>query len=110
MQKIILLLFLVIPAGVFAQENNQQLYILLEFMQVDDHNNSGYWEVEEFWSKIHQQRVADGNIIGWDLWQMSPAGTEQGSQYFTATLFSSMAAMLEGMPDGKFEEYIDNAL
>lgn len=109
MKKIIVFALLLISPGLFAQEEDQQLYLKMEFMQVKDHNNSDYMEVEEFWSKIHQQRVADGNIIGWDLWQMSPAGKEQGSQYFTVTLFTSLAGMLEEMPDGKFEEYFAGA-
>ncbi len=109
MKRSILIAFLLFASvNIFAQED-MQLYILLEFMQVPDENNSDYWQVEEFWSKIHQQRVADNNILGWDLWAMSPSGTEQGSQYFTVTLFSNMAAMFEGIPNGKFNEYLKKA-
>lgn len=110
MKKIILLSFLfAIAITLKAQDNNQQLYIKLEFMHVQDHNNSNYWDVEKFWSEIHKQRIADNNIVGWDLWQMSPGGSEQGSQYFVATLFTSLEAMLEEMPDGKFEDYLAKA-
>lgn len=110
MKKIFTFLALIlISIGLFSQENNQSLYLLFEFMQVDDENNSEYWEVEQFWSEIHKQRIADNNIIGWDLWQLTPSGTKQGSQFMTTTLFTSMEAMLQGMPDGKFNEYIENA-
>lgn len=109
MKKIFAFVLLLVSPGLFAQENNQQLYLKMEFMQVKDHNDSDYHEVEEFWTKIHQQRVADNNIVGWDLWQMSPAGKEQGSQYFTVTLFTSLAGMLEEIPEGKFEEYFKGA-
>ncbi|WP_319480869.1 hypothetical protein [uncultured Draconibacterium sp.] len=102
-------LMLLCTVTLFAQEEDQPLYILLEFMSVSDDMNGDYQEVEQFWSKIHQQRVADNNIIGWDLWAMNPGGSEQGSQYFTVTLFSSMAAMFEGIPGGKFDEYLQKA-
>ncbi|QIA08146.1 hypothetical protein [Draconibacterium halophilum] len=105
----LVVILLVSTVTLFAQEEDQPLYILLEFMSVSDEMNDNYWEVEEFWSKIHQQRIADNNILGWDLWAMNPAGTEQGSQYFTVTLFSSMAAMFEGIPGDKFEGYLQSA-
>lgn len=109
MNKIFTLLALIlISTGIFAQENNQPLYLLFEFMQVDDENNSEYWEVEQFWTEIHKQRIADDNIVGWDLWQLTPAGTKQGSQYMTTTLYKSMEAMLQGM-NGKFNEYVKKA-
>lgn len=109
MKKIFaLFILLALSTSIFAQEN-QPLYLLFEFMHVEDQDNSDYWEVESFWSEIHKQRIADNNIIGWDLWQLTPGGSEQGSQFMTTTLFSSLEAMLEGIPDGKFEEYISKA-
>lgn len=110
MKKILTLSFLIfVSTCLFAQESNQTLYLLFEFMQVNDEDNSDYWEAEQFWAEIHKQRIADNNIIGWDLWALTPSGTEQGSQYMTATLFTSADAMLEGIPNGKFEEYLKKA-
>lgn len=80
-----------------AQEKPAPLYLLFEFMQVNDDQGSDYWAVEEFWSGIHKQRVADKSILGWDLWSLSPAGTKQGSQYLTVTLFPSLKDMLQAM-------------
>jgi hypothetical protein len=80
-----------------AQEKSAPLYLLFEFMQVNDDHGSVYWATEEFWSGIHKQRVADNSILGWDLWSLSPAGTKQGSQYLTVTLFPSLKAMLQAM-------------
>jgi len=110
MKKITTLTFVfLLSLGLFAQQQNQPLYLLFEFMKVNDEKGSDYLEVEQFWTEIHKQRVADGNIIGWDLWAMSPGGSEQGSQYFTVTLFSSLEAMLQGFPEGKFNEYLQKA-
>ena len=78
-----------------AQENSSQLYLLFEFMQVKGEHGSDYLAVEDFWSGIHKQRVADKSILGWDLWSVTPSGTAQGPQYFTVTLFSSLKDMLQ---------------
>jgi len=83
--------------GVRAQDSPSQLYLLFEFMQVKNEAGSDYYQVEQFWSGIHQQRVADKSIIGWDLWSLTPAGIKQGSQYFTVTLFKSLPDMLSAI-------------
>lgn len=96
MKKIFTLaLISLITCSIMAQNKPQKLYLLFEFMQVNDEHGSDYWKVEEFWSGIHKQRIADKQIIGWDLWSLTPAGTKQGSQYMTVTLFSSLKDMLQ---------------
>ena len=110
MKKVIILALIVIAtSSIVAQEKSEQLYLLFEFMQVDDHNGSDYWEIEDFWSEIHKQRIADNSILGWDLWQLTPSGSKQGSQFMTTTLFNSLEAMLQGMPGDKFNEYLQKA-
>lgn len=78
-------------------------------MYVDEEDREDYWQVEEFWSKIHKQRVDDGNIIGWDLWALSPSGSEQGPQFMTTALYTSLEKMLEGVTSEKFQEYLNKA-
>jgi len=80
--------------GLYAQKNSTSEYLLFEFMRV---KSSDYWQVEEFWSGIHKQRVADKTIIGWDLWSLTPNGTEQGSQFLTVTIFASLKDMLHAI-------------
>lgn len=92
-----LCLVIALTMSVKAQEKSESLYLLFEFMQVDDEHGSDYWAVEEFWSGIHKQRVADKSILGWDLWSLSPAGTKQGSQYMTVTLFPGLKEMLQAV-------------
>jgi len=92
-----LVLVVLISFGVKAQEKASSLYLLFEFMHVEGQHGSDYWQVEDFWSGIHKQRVADKTILGWDLWSLSPSGTQQGSQYLTVTLFSSLQNMLQAM-------------
>ena len=80
-----------------AQEKSQPLYLLFEFMQVNGDQGSNYLQVEDFWSGLHKQRVADKTILGWDLWALTPSGTKQGSQYLTVTLFPSLKDMLQSI-------------
>ena len=98
MKKLFLIvLVILLTIGVKAQEKSTPLYLLFEFMQVNDEQGSDYWAVENFWSGIHKQRVADKSILGWDLWSLTPSGTKQGSQYLTVTLFPSLKDMLQAI-------------
>jgi len=92
-----LVLVALITFSVKAQEKTSSLYLLFEFMHVEGQHSNDYWQVEDFWSGIHKQRVADKSILRWDLWSLSPSGTQQGSQYLTVTLFSSLQNMLQAM-------------
>lgn len=98
MKKLLILVLAILMAGSSkAQEKATPLYLMFEFMQVNDEQGSDYWQVEEFWSGIHKQRVADKSILGWDLWALYPYGTKQGSQYLTVTIFSSLKDMMQSM-------------
>lgn len=90
-------LVILLSMGVSAQVTNKPLYLLFEFMKVNGGRNGDYLKVEEFWSGIHKQRVADKSILGWDLWYMIPSGTGQASQYLTVTLFPSLEGMLKAI-------------
>jgi hypothetical protein len=80
-----------------TQSNVTPTYLLFEFMQVKNEQGSDYIQVEQFWSGIHKQRVADKSILGWDLWSLTPSGTRQGAQYLTVTLFKSLEDMLQAL-------------
>ena len=92
-----------------AQNNPPQLYLLFEFMLVKGENGSDYQQVEEFWSGIHKQRVADKSILGWDLWSLTPSGTKQGSQFLTVTLFASLQDMLTAINSLDVDGYAKKA-
>lgn len=98
MKKILTLcLVILMTISLNAQDSSSPLYLLFEFMQVKGENGSDYQQVEEFWSGIHKQRVADKSILGWDLWALTPSGTKQGSQFLTVTLFASLQDMLKAI-------------
>lgn len=104
MKKALLIcLMTLIGWGAMAQE---PLYLTFEFMKVDPGMDSDYWKTESFWEKLHEQRVKNGDIIGWDLWALSPAGTGQGHQYMTVTLYNDPVKMMEG---GDFNKAMEAA-
>jgi hypothetical protein len=110
MKKLMVLLMVILTTiNIKAQDKPAQLYLLFEFMQVNDGQGSYYWATEQFWSGIHKQRVADKSILGWDLWSLSTAGTKQGSQYLTVTLFASLKEMLQAMSSMDAMAYAKNA-
>ncbi len=77
----------------------EKLYLVFEFMKVDNEQETAYGETEEFWAKIHEQRVANGDIIGWDLWRLQPGGEDQHFQYLTVNLYSDPVKMMSGAGD-----------
>ncbi len=85
------ILILLFSFGGFAQE---KYYLTFEFMKVDNDQETFYTETEMFWEKIHEQRIASGDIVGWDLWQLLPGGEDQGYQYLTVTVFDSAEKMM----------------
>lgn len=98
--KKLLMLFAIILLGntVVAQD---KLYLIFEFMKVDNEQEAAYMETETFWEKIQEQRTKNGDIIGWDLWSLQPGGEDQGFQYLTVTLYNDPVKMLSGA--GNFE-------
>ena len=81
---------------VFSMAYCQEFYITFELMKVKDKNLINYLELEEFWSKIHQEGINDGAYTGWDLWSLKPGGQDQGYQFLVVTVFDDMKKMLKG--------------
>ncbi len=94
MKKLLMFIAIVLfSSGAIAQD---PLYLSFEFMHVDEGQNSAYMETEEFWEKVHEQRVKNGDCIGWDLWRLQPAGQKQGAQYMTVSLYNDPVKMMQG--------------
>jgi hypothetical protein len=98
--KKVLILGIAIMMG-FTAMSQEKLFLTLEFMKVDNEQEGAYMETESLWEKLHEARVKKGDIIGWDLWSLSPGGENQGFQYLTVTLHSDPVKMMEG---GGFQE------
>jgi len=90
---LILFALLMVSNLTIAQE---KLYLVFEFMKVDNEQEMEYNATEEFWEKIQVQRIKAGDIMGWDLWALSPEGEQQGFQYVTVTVFNDPVKMMDG--------------
>jgi hypothetical protein len=103
MKNLFFVFALFLSLNTFSQGD---LYLTFELMKVDNEQENAYAETENFWEKIHQQRVQNGDIIGWDLWSLQPSGEDQSFQYMTVTLYNSAKAMFDG---GNFMENVKKA-
>jgi len=92
-----LVAIVLLSSNVIAQD---KLYLVFEFMKVDNEQEGAYANTEAFWEKIHAQRVKNGDVIGWDLWVLGPGGEDQGYQYMTVNLYNDPVKMVDG---GNFE-------
>jgi len=99
MKKLLILIALILVGNNgFAQD---KLYLIFEFMKVDNEQEQAYSETEAFWEKIQEQRVKNGDILGWDLWSLQPGGENQGFQYLTVNLYNDPVKMMSNV--GNFE-------
>jgi hypothetical protein len=97
MKKLLMIAFaLLMTLQLNAQD---KLYLVFEFMKVDNKQEAAYADTEEFWAKIHEQRVINGDIIGWDLWRLQPGGEDQHFQYLTVNLYNDPVKMMSGAGD-----------
>ncbi len=76
--------------NVFSQGNE---YLVFEFMKVANDQELSYMETEDFWEKIHTQRVKNENIIGWDLWSLQSGEEDKKYQYLTVSVYDDLNKM-----------------
>lgn len=103
--KKVLIFGVAIMMGITAMAQ-EKLYLTFEFMKVDNEQENAYMETETLWQSLHEARVKNGDVIGWDLWALSPGGEDQGFQYLTVTLHNDPVKMLEG---GGFQKAMTTA-
>ena len=97
MKKLFMFIAVILFSGnMIAQD---KIYLLFEFMKVDNEQETSYGETESFWQKIHDQRVKNGDITGWDVWSLQPGGEDQGYQYLTVQVFKDPVKMFQGGGD-----------
>ncbi len=69
-----------------ASEPVMPVYLLREFMKVEPGKDADYLKTERLWQKVHQRRVAEGQIEGWALYRsVLPSGTNAQYDYMTVT-------------------------
>lgn len=101
MKKLILFVAIILfGSNTIAQ---RKTYLLFEFMKVTPAQESTYLETENFWKKIHDQRVKNGEILGWQLWRLQQGGENQNYQYVTVQVFNEPNKMFQ---DGGGESFL----
>ncbi|SKB62244.1 hypothetical protein SAMN05660776_2176 [Salegentibacter holothuriorum] len=97
MKKLLIIMALILVSNTGTAQD--KLYLIFEFMKVDNEQEQAYMETEAFWKEIHVQRVKNGDILGWDLWSLQPGGEDQGYQYLTVTIYNDPLKMMTSAGD-----------
>lgn len=80
----------IIPFAGHAQDNN--LYAVVEYMKVEPGQQNNYLELEQkIWKPIHQERIHQGKLVGWILYQVMYTGTDDPYNYATVNLYTNPA-------------------
>ena len=91
MRRILQLPFvLILIIGFNAQKSFATEYVLFEFISVSDANREEYLSTQQFLSKVYEQMKVDKSIWAWQLFSLSPSGTEQGEQYLMVTVLGNL--------------------
>ncbi|MGW8314630.1 MAG: hypothetical protein ACWGNV_03440 [Bacteroidales bacterium] len=85
----------------------QSQTVVLEFMKVTQESEATYLEVEQAWKKIHQKKVEDGLVAGWQLWRKVHAGYDDPYQYITINWYDDFAQSMKPLPDGYYEQFFN---
>jgi hypothetical protein len=90
----IFLMLAALPAFLSAQS------VSIEYMKVTQESEGLYLEVEKEWKKVHQARIKEGLVNGWQLWRNISAGYGDDFQYMTINWYKDMAHATAPAPDG----------
>jgi hypothetical protein len=83
--------------GQINAQNDDTEYVVVEYMKVKPGMLDKYLECEEAWKLVHQYRVKEGLITGWELEQvLYPSGTNSEYDFLTITHFKNWKAMRSG--------------
>ena len=96
MRKLFIIMVMTLFTTMAIGQDQEPLFLIFEFMHVDEGQGTAYAETEAFWEKVHAQRVKNGDCIGWDLWRLEPSGQEQGAQFMTVSLYNDPVKMMDG--------------
>ena len=70
-----------------------KLYVNLWYGKVKNENVEKHLELEEkFFSKYHKERIKNGDIVGWDMWQIvNPAANDMTTTFVYSHLTTSLS-------------------
>lgn len=74
----------------------QTIIGVVDYMKVDNHNE--YLEVEKVWQKIHEQRLKEGMIVGWAMYQVMFKTVEDPYNFITISWYDSFSKLDKEIP------------
>lgn len=88
------ILFLTAPQQGNSQVQQVKRYALVEYMKVKPENIEKYLELEKsFWKPIHEERIAQKEIVGWRLFRVRYTGTDNEYNFVTGTFFDDVSKL-----------------
>lgn len=87
---------LLFQGNLFAQAGDND-YVIVEYMKVKPGMADKYLACEEAWKAVHQYRLKQGLITGWELEEvLFPSGTDAEYDYLTITHFKNWKSIDTG--------------
>ena len=103
-----------------VQAQNDEPILLMWYGQINSADAAEHVQLEkDYYLKYHQQRVANGDILGWDMWQIiNPDVNEMTTTYLYVSLVKDFASIgkntpinsLKGVPQKEWEAAQDKAI
>ncbi|WP_299578199.1 hypothetical protein [uncultured Sunxiuqinia sp.] len=86
----------VFGAGLFTSQAQDEpsLFAVVDFMKVEAGDEGKYVDLEQkVWKPIHQERINQGEIIGWVLYRIHYTGADDEYNFVTVALFDDPAKL-----------------
>jgi len=82
-----------VPKTCLAQQNSN-LIIVVDLMKVKPGDEAKYVELEQkIWKPIHQERISQGILVGWILYEVMYTGTDDSYNYATVNVYADPAKL-----------------
>lgn len=98
--------FVTIALFISLTASGQAVIGVVDYMQVDDPNE--YLELEKTWQKIHQERLREGMIEGWAVYEVMFKTVEDPYNYITVSWYDSFSKLDKGIPESVIEAALPN--
>ncbi len=91
---VVAILLAAVPILGSAQNQASPVFAVVEYMKVKQGDEQKYIDLERnYWKKIHQQRVSNGEITRWVLYEVRFAGSNDEYNFVTAALVNDPAKL-----------------
>ena len=83
-----------------VQAQNDEPILVMWYGQIKTSDAAEHLQLEkDYYSKFHQQRVENGDILGWDMWQiMNPDVNDMTTTYIYVSLVKDFASIGKNTP------------